>query len=92
MNKKLYKAVVTVDTGGDKSAIADELRLPSECEELLKIIKKYERKQCMRICRAMFDDYFDFTSKQVELILAFQDVFTLVLDHPLATFGIRTAD
>ncbi|WP_155644017.1 hypothetical protein [Burkholderia cepacia] len=92
MNKKIYKAVVTIDTGGGKRVIADELRLPKECEKLLDVIRKYERKQCMRISRALFDDYCNFTSKQVELILAFQEVFTLALDNPLATFEIRTAD
>ena len=92
MNKTLYKVVVTVDTGAKYPVVVDELELPSDCEVLLKAFRKYEEKQCLRICRALFDDYYGFGSRRCELVLAFHNTFTLVLGHPLATFGIREAD
>lgn len=96
MNKKIYKAVVTIDTGSEEPAIVAEVALPEcrpercpEYEGLIRFFRHYSDTQCMKIGYKFYSRFcFWFGPPLADESLALGAVVRMVLRHPLATFGL----
>ncbi|CAJ6208303.1 Uncharacterised protein [Burkholderia pseudomallei] len=88
MNKKIYKAVVTVDTGSEEPTIVAEVALP-ESGMLIRFLERRNDMQCMRIGYEFYESYCVWPGPPLNPeALAFDSVLRMVLQHPLATFGV----
>ncbi|MFG6728526.1 hypothetical protein ACGY1D_13450 [Burkholderia pseudomallei] len=88
MNKKIYKAVVTIDTGSEQPATVAEVTLP-ESGILIRFLERRNDMQCMRISYELYEHYCFWPGPPLSMdTSALDSVLRMVLQHPLATFGV----